>query len=242
MCDIEDIARETLPVTSFPFKAPKKPLREVNLAVCVLKCLQSDRDVAVSGLQHRSHFIIFSSEYLNIFFVTSASLYSNVSYFVFLGCCSYYNVRYLCVRRPNKGLLANQWELPSVELPQNISEQDIATACFSLLRDIFGILIETSEDIVCSVDIKQSVAKVASCAELFCLHAAAIKLHQDPVVHIFSHERHTSRVIEIDVDPLFSASLRTDVELFGMYESIGETVPRQVLSVCDVHRFIIIIY
>jgi hypothetical protein len=133
--------------------------------------------------------------------------------------------RYLCIRRPEKGLLANQWEFPSVQVPPDISEEDITAACFSLLHDTFGIRIEASH-----LDIKPSNIKHRTVREMFSIQASAIKVHEDPVVHIFSHERHVSRVMDIEVNASFCAALQDAVELFTPYESIGDAAPRQVIS------------
>jgi hypothetical protein len=132
--------------------------------------------------------------------------------------------RYLCIRRPDKGLLANQWEFPSVEVPPDSSETDITAACFSLLHDAFGIIIEASQCEIKPVNIYRAVR------DMFSIQASSIKMHKDPIVHVFSHERHVSRVLDIEVNASLCASLQDDVQLFTPYASIGDTAPRQVTS------------
>lgn len=113
--------------------------------------------------------------------------------------------RYLQVRRPSKGLLANQWEFPC-------------------LLDDEGSPPITVDDL--RIHIHQLHPIGSACAEPVALPA--------PIVHVFSHERHTMRVtVQHVLEELPAADVQEGVRWMsaqGMQDEGMTTGCKKILS------------
>ncbi len=156
-------------VTYFPRKVPKKKAREVELAVAVISNSTSEEGLT----------------------------------------------RYLFSRRPPKGLLANQWEFPSAELPSppNQDEEDEddedTQRCEQgagkwtrgeLLRPVLQHLADKLCVQFVPLSDGDSVALSRSPSMVLC-ESALSPPHQQhaPIVHVFSHQRHSMHVVRLRV-------------------------------------------
>ena len=164
--DIEDILLQ-LPtsITAFPNKVPKKKAREVYLSVLVLKIQNAP---------------------------------SPESSFLF-------------IKRPNKGLLSNQWEFPNVPFVEEgkrtkdtecsnekgkkrkLSTLNSTEVVFSngllaafppYLRDVFGLEWSTADSPSTGSGERRIQPAPGGCDEVI----------NDPIIHLFSHERHIMHV------------------------------------------------
>jgi A/G-specific adenine glycosylase len=160
-------ADTTLPssVSFFPRKVPKKRPREVAVSVCVFVSLSVDTD---------------STEKV---------------------------ARYLFNRRPGSGLLANQWEFPAVELlemeslvdaenedlspSEAPSEQALWEPLPAYLRDTLGV-----QFVPRIGEFVEEKAQLFLRSTLFECDASAFpaSLSIDPILHVFSHQRHTMHI------------------------------------------------
>ena len=93
------------------------------------------------------------------------------------------NSHYLLKQRPSTGLLANQWEFPSVEMNGINDLSNAVDRLIGVLRD--DLLVD---------DVGLAVAKEASSS------LGAEALIQGPIVHLFSHQRHTMHVLVCHVE------------------------------------------
>lgn len=113
------------------------------------------------------------------------------------------DTRFLFVRRPAKGLLQNQWEFPTA-----VQSADLLSAgydslshgsklkfwlphCQLFLQSEFGVQLNDRSSHLPTSGIR------------FTLWTEDIFLHPEPIVHVFSHQRHTMHVIEASFDANF---------------------------------------
>jgi A/G-specific adenine glycosylase len=188
--DIENLPLP-LAVTEFPFKKEKKKARELSFLVVVLrKKMMKEESKKEAAWQ------------------------------------------YLMVRRPDSGLLANQWEFPSLNIPEGDVTSEVdecqsndmnASTILTEFRNekvtrdmragcsqkIYGCLIRHQpwQDFFeflqlrtgyCVVDSLRSSSDVQSVLQQqLCITQGSFV--PEPIVHIFSHERHSMFVAVLDV-------------------------------------------
>eukprot|EP00601_Ochromonadales_sp_CCMP2298_P001526 CAMPEP_0173172768 /NCGR_PEP_ID=MMETSP1141-20130122/2483_1 /TAXON_ID=483371 /ORGANISM="non described non described, Strain CCMP2298" /LENGTH=574 /DNA_ID=CAMNT_0014094823 /DNA_START=61 /DNA_END=1785 /DNA_ORIENTATION=+ len=164
--DIEDAHVPLLPraVTDFPRKVPKKKAREVTLAVCVVRAA-SHSGPASPQLKR------------------DPEAPGRAGRAAELGVS-----RYLFVRRPSTGLLANQWEFPSIELAQGAEGTEETLSEDALLApfpDYFRA--------------KLGIDWFGDSGEGNCALQFVSSQTIERIVHVFSHQRHTMHVHVRDV-------------------------------------------
>eukprot|EP01038_Epipyxis_sp_PR26KG_P015567 gene15567-21020_t len=137
-------------------------------------------------------------------------------------------VLYLFVRRPSKGLLANQWEFPSVVLDKNIFENDknslltdvqvvdednyeeiinesmenfIPTKMVLLnpFKDYFFNKINTIINFPHDLTSDGNIANITDNNNNIIKHSLINHIEHSPITHIFSHEKHTMYVNMYDI-------------------------------------------
>ena len=136
------------------------------------------------------------------------------------------------MRRPPTGLLANQWEMPCVEVSSDCDDEALRETCLSYLDRICGIrIVHTSLSVESTCADEGRTAKRTKCSTLLSIHAEHICVHESPVVHIFSHEKHIMRIVEIEVNTSLSVALQDAVQLWGSYQSINDTPAKEVSPV-----------
>jgi A/G-specific adenine glycosylase len=124
-------------------------------------------------------------------------------------------VKYLLVRREKKGLLANQWEFPALCIDDIVGEStsnenedsaipyDAESLLSSFKRHLltnFGVLWKSSE--LDSAD-ETSVIRYT----IIDAPSSQIRSIKDPIVHVFSHQRHT---MYLDIHEVLSTDSTTD--------------------------------
>lgn len=173
-------------VTEFPRKVAKKKAKELTYSVCVLRTLS----LSVGDVPH-SHEAVF---------------------------------RYLFVRRPATGLLANQWEFPSIHVPtkgEELVAEDDEKEALDLVDplpsadELWGPFpayfaerlsmqwtASSNEQSVKKDEKKDNKQFQEECSSPS-LHTVLVEtaVHEafEPIVHIFSHQRHTMHVSLRDV-------------------------------------------
>lgn len=100
---------------------------------------------------------------------------------------------FLLMKRPDKGLLANQLEFPSIEIESsdgqpNLQKSSISDTCFAYLSKL---------------GFSWSDRKTAPSGSPHCqfnrVRGGVDELLQDTIVHVFSHQRHTMHVHVVEV-------------------------------------------
>eukprot|EP01034_Spumella_vulgaris_P022471 gene22471-28599_t len=179
-------------VTYFPRKVPKKRAREVAVSVCVFGTQSTSPD-GQDG-----------------------------------------ETKYLFNRRPDSGLLANQWEFPSVVLPEEEEEEEepensgdaeetdspaAAPSSESLwspfpsyLRDSLGIRLVSREADSAPVDFSKQSDERMVMFECEAASSSSPPRVFEPIVHVFSHQRHT---MHISVRHIGFVDTRSDVAFIG---------------------------
>mmetsp|Transcript_23123 Transcript_23123/g.43110 ORF Transcript_23123/g.43110 Transcript_23123/m.43110 type:complete len:356 (-) Transcript_23123:84-1151(-) len=181
---LDDIEDMMLPipkeVTEFPKKAPKKAPKDMLFGVCVLKMKPYSKDSTLAVTTSKS---------------TTEGDEAN-------------EVKYLLVRRPPKGLLENQWEFPSVLVNSDAAVNNMSAAqktkhwlslCQHHLQDEFGIQVNEGHGLPQHNGRHESSNRRMP----FMFHTDTIVHHPEPIVHVFSHQRHTMNIIEATFDPHF---------------------------------------
>ena len=121
-------------------------------------------------------------------------------------------MKYLFVKRPNEGLLANQWEFPNVikweegkkskkdeetkaeEVPI-FTESELWEPIPDFLTDDLGIKwTDTIADDIKSYSVMTPISKLKT---------------YDPIVHVFSHQRHTMHVSFYEVDVKTNSDIKS---------------------------------
>lgn len=194
--DIEEIAKG-LPkeVTYYPRKVEKKKAKDITLLIHVLRCK------SFNGIQNKHY-------------------------------------KYLFVRRPAKGLLANQWEFPNIPIQlitdkeqtgegdsdaedtaeamdssKTNSNTDLLSKYFDDLQSYFqrrcgarwlGLKESCDLDVNASkttnrVNTKETTASGTTTASILFERVSQPRVVSSPIIHIFSHERHTMHVVVEDV-------------------------------------------
>ncbi len=176
-------------ITSYPRKIEKKRVKDIFLLVYVLRC--------------RSFNGIIGAE-----------------------------DKYLFIRRPEKGLLANQWEFPNISInDMDITENDageiiegnankVLVLNEKLVEDIKSFFLQRCNAQWLSDDDQKmkdstsnltSVKRSAIFANMFFQRISQPKLIGGPILHIFSHERHTMQIMVEDVMTVCDTVLPTDL-------------------------------
>jgi A/G-specific adenine glycosylase len=175
-------------VAEFPRKVAKKKAKELVFSVCVLR---------TKLLLHES-----SNE--------SANTGNEGEY------------KYLFVRRPSTGLLANQWEFPSIEMvsrevdpeqPEDATEVLCTAPVLSeaQLWSPFPAYFHSQLQLAYDGNREHSpqvekVIKPEGASTATTLLETASRGNFDPIVHIFSHQRHTMHITLKDVVVLKSCA------------------------------------
>ena len=148
-----------------------------------------------------------------------------------MNCSSSKDKKYLLVQRPPNGLLQNQWEFPSLlQSPEDLSNNYESMAhddktkfwfeqCQHYLRRTFGIQINTSN----AADLPSPKVEI---------HTNDIHLHPEPIVHVFSHQKHTMHIVEVTFDPHFSINVnQPELQSDAIFEILCtlEDKPRDAL-------------
>jgi A/G-specific adenine glycosylase len=175
-------------VTEFPRKVAKKKAKELVFSVCVMR---------TKLMLHES-----SDESTNT---------GNVGEF-----------KYLFVRRPGTGLLANQWEFPSIEMvscevdpeqPEDATEAPCTAPILSEAQLWFPFPAYFHSQLQLAYDGNQAqgpqeekLVKPEGATTAATLLETASRRDFDPIVHIFSHQRHTMHITLKDIVVLKSCA------------------------------------
>ena len=199
--DISKLPRE---ITEFPYKIMKKQPKELIFDICVL------RTKLISSLYHTNNNTINSSSD------------SDITVW-----------KYLFVRRPEKGLLANQWEFPSLLYKGNKVDHISSSSSSSSSSSTTGMLVEEEDNkekikerngftvdswnafleyfntqLGLQWDSNTTIPTTSSCSSInetdknryeeTVIEIASMS-DFEPIVHVFSHQRHTMRIVLKDV-------------------------------------------
>jgi len=113
-----------------------------------------------------------------------------------------HSMKYLFVKRPNEGLLANQWEFPNVikweegkksKKAEELKEEDIPSFTESELWEPFP-------DFLSDLGIKWTSDNINDMNSHIVMVPTSNLKRYDPIVHVFSHQRHTMHVAFYEVD------------------------------------------
>lgn len=205
-------------VTEFPRKIAKKKAKELSFSVCVLRTL----DGSSSSPQVKSELPSKSA-----------------------GSRSY---RYLFVRRPATGLLANQWEFPSLLLETEADEgaaegvegdtaaragaDKIPSQQQPLESDLWAPFPNYFSGQLCISWKTQPVSGNAEAGEnvkeeeLGAVVGGGLSVLEigkvsgfEPIIHVFSHQRHTMHILLKDVQVVSSAAADTEKTSVASVES-----------------------
>lgn len=178
-------------VTYFPRKVDKKKAKEVVVSICVLASMCHDSATTATGSDSKRA-------------ATAIDAY-----------------RFLFVRRPHQGLLANQWEFPTIIVSEESAttsvvdgddNDDSASKCddaSDMPAEIHTASFKKFFKEHANIDwitLDDLSKKHNSCTST---SVQAIQLQQtmkleQPIVHVFSHQRHTMHVNIAIVDLIFT--------------------------------------
>lgn len=131
--------------------------------------------------------------------------------------------RYLFVKRPEKGLLANQWEFPSIQT-QSTSIDNSSSSWSKYFIESKNILLIGLDHMLPESSLNYNEI----------LHSQTRYQLSEPIIHIFSHERHTMHILieEVELVSLPDSDPQRNSNIDICWKSAKEIIETGITTGC----------